>query len=81
VTKHALKVWPEFFHPLMTGEKTFEIRKNDRYFKVDDTLHLQEWNPTRNIYTGRELWKRVSYITDFPAGIREGYVVMGLSSV
>lgn len=58
---HELKTWPEFFEKLLTGEKTFEIRKNDRGFIVGHVLHLREWNPT-NLYTGRALWFRVTYL-------------------
>lgn len=83
--KHDLKAWPVFFNPLLLGEKTFEIRKNDRGFAIDDILVISEWDPERKKemsgFTGRQLVRRVTYVTDFPPGIREGYVVMGLGTV
>ena len=29
---HELKIYPEYFKAVISGEKTFEIRKNDRPF-------------------------------------------------
>lgn len=78
MTTHELKAWPMFFGPMSRGEKTFEIRKNDRRFAVGDTLFIREWDPARNIHTGNDMYRLVTYITDFPAGLREGFVVMGL---
>lgn len=43
--KHELKTWPEFFGPILKGEKTFEIRANDRKFNVGDVLILREFRP------------------------------------
>ena len=65
---HELKTWPEFFNATRNGEKKFELRRNDRDFKVGDQLFLKEWNPevtqSCNVqgYTGRELLVRVDYI-------------------
>jgi hypothetical protein len=40
---HELKCWPEFFGPALTGEKMYELRKNDRDFKVGDIIILHEF--------------------------------------
>jgi hypothetical protein len=42
---HILKTWPEFWDEVRHGNKTFEIRENDRCFKVGDTLTLERWCP------------------------------------
>lgn len=76
--EHELKCWPEYFTPLWRRDKTFEIRLNDRNFQVGDTLVLREWNPTYERYTGQHITREVVYVTDFPAGLRDGYVCMGL---
>lgn len=69
---HELKTWPEYFQEVKSGKKTFEIRKNDRDFKVGDILVLKEWkckghnqvmpNELVGEYTGDELRMRVTYI-------------------
>lgn len=83
--RHVLKTWPSFFKALQTGEKTFELKKNDRDFKVGDTLLLQEFNPRAEPtkqYTGEELEFTITYIlgghqvVDF--GLERDFVIMGI---
>ncbi len=71
---HDLKSIPEYFNAVRHGHKTFEIRKNDRDFKLGDTLHLLEW--TGKEYTNRWYDCIVTYITDFEQ--KPGFVVMGI---
>ena len=40
---HDLKILPQYFQSVSSGEKTFEIRFNDRQFSVGDTLILKEY--------------------------------------
>lgn len=40
-----LKVWPEYFHFIWDGSKTFEIRKNDRDFLPGQVYYLRKWIP------------------------------------
>lgn len=42
---HAVKCYPKYFAPLSTGEKTFEVRKNDRPYRVGDYLAVNEFVP------------------------------------
>lgn len=39
---HELKILPEYYTKVSTGEKRFEIRKDDRNFKVGDIIRLCE---------------------------------------
>lgn len=61
---HELKCWPEFFAPILSGEKTFELRKNDRDYQVGDLLHLREWDPGTKQYSGSEIRKRIAYMLE-----------------
>lgn len=45
---HYLKTWPEFYDAILKGEKPFEIRRNDRDFRVGDFLVLQEFDSGRD---------------------------------
>lgn len=77
VITHDLKIRSEFFEAVRSGVKRFEIRRNDRGYKVGDLLCLHETDGAG--YTGRSVAKFVSYITDFEQ--RSGFVVMGISSI
>jgi hypothetical protein len=71
MTTHELKIWPDFFASVTDGTKKYEIRKNDRDFKVGDFLQLREWNPRAQYYTGRQATVKVTHVTrgsDEPIG-------------
>lgn len=79
--KHILKILPQYFEAVINGCKNFEIRKNDRFFKLNDILFLKEYNPIEKKYTGCTAKCKVIYILyheDFPEGIQDGYCVMGI---
>lgn len=81
---HELKTWPEYFRLITSGEKTFEVRKLDRFFNVGDTLLLQEWSPVQwqdnGGYSGNEIEKKVTYVMNGGKwGIPEGICIMGLT--
>ncbi len=79
MAQHDLKTWPEYFAKLRDWTKAFEIRKNDRDYRVGDVLRLREWNPATESYTGEQELRVVCSIIDGPKfGIEAGYVVMGL---
>ena len=59
---HKLKTWPEYFDLILSREKTFELRKNDRNFQVGDRLDLMEWNPETKEYTGRHIRVFINHI-------------------
>lgn len=77
--RHELKTWPEYFAKIADGSKTFEIRLNDRDFRVDDFLLLREWEPHQKAYTGRTLRAKVTYLTTWQQ--KPGYVVMAFRKV
>lgn len=73
---HELKLETSYFDAVLTGRKTFEIRFNDRDYKVDDILVLNEWDRLSEAFTGREVMKRVTYLTNYAQ--KDGYVVMSI---
>ena len=44
--KHELKTDPQVFDDVVSGRKTFEIRKDDRGFEVGDLLKLRKTKHT-----------------------------------
>lgn len=94
---HELKCHPEPFQAVKRGEKTFEYRKDDRDYRVGDTLWLREWDLTRIAarefngrssfeaelqgYTGERVHRTVTYIIREGYGIPEGYCIMSIASL
>jgi ASC-1-like (ASCH) protein len=78
---HELKVWSEYMPDLINGKKKFELRFNDRDFKVGDTLLLRGWDKHTEQYTGVEIERYVYYILHGPAfGLEKNHVIMSLSN-
>lgn len=75
---HILKCLPEYFEAGFKGLKQFELRKDDRGFKVGDYILLKEWNGTE--YTGRMMAKRITYILRDAEqyGLVPGYCILSL---
>lgn len=76
---HEVKCLPEYFQAVKRGDKTFEIRYNDRDYQVGDTLIICEWDNDRQQFTGDRVTRTISYMTDFEQG--PGFVVLGLRSI
>lgn len=77
---HELKTWTEYFRAVRAGNKPFEVRKNDRDFKVGDILALKEFDPVNEVFSGQEEKRKISCILKGPGfGIEEGYCVLGLA--
>ena len=74
--QHELKILPDYFSAIERGDKTFEVRFNDRDYQVNDILLLKEHDHGR--YTGREITAEVTYILDNPRFCKEGYVIMSI---
>lgn len=67
-----LKILPQYFSDVYAGRKRFEIRRNDRDFRVGDKVTLKEWD---NGYTGSYVEVVITYITDYEQ--TDNYVVFG----
>lgn len=79
---HELKTWKQYFAMVFCGSKTFEVRLNDRDYKLGDELLLKEWCPEKKEYTGRILHRRVDYILYGGAfGIEPEFCVMSITKV
>ena len=60
---HTLKCWPDQFEAVLEERKCFELRHNDRDFKVRDRIALLEWLPAEETYTGRTVEVTVTWLT------------------
>ena len=86
--EHVLKTDHVVFQDVLDGNKTFEIRFNDRDYQVGDLVILKETEFTGEqmksgqplVYTGREIQKRISYILS-GYGLHEGWVILGIQDI
>lgn len=74
---HELKILPEYFKEVKIGNKTFELRKDDRQIQIGDVVILKEW--TGEAYTGNELRVGVTYVLrNCPQyGLSKDYCIIG----
>ena len=88
---HEVKLLPKYFKEVISGNKAFELRKNDRDYKEGDYILLKEYNPQaeyevagiKSNYTGRKILKRIGYILDDLSMIGKGenikdYIIFSL---
>lgn len=75
---HHLKTLADYFALVLRGEKTFELRKDDRDFAVGDCLRLDEFSPEEG-YTGRWIEAHVTHILRDFTGLEPGYAVLSIS--
>lgn len=77
---HKLKLLQPFFDDVFFNRKEFEVRKNDRDFKVGDRLQLIEVVEGGN--SQRYVLKDIKYILmGGQYGIDKDYVVLGLKEI
>ena len=84
--RHKIKILSSFVNPLLRGEKTFEIRKNDRGYQKGDIVEFEvchdEWTD-KNRSVVQELQCKsyeITYVIN-GWGLKNGYVVFGISEV
>ncbi|MFD1884020.1 DUF3850 domain-containing protein [Paenibacillus wenxiniae] len=75
---HRLKLVQPYFNDVVSGAKTFEVRVNDRDFKVGDVLELLEYDPETTWLTDRSVRVRVTYILDNTKYVLPGTVIMAI---
>lgn len=74
---HELKTLPCYYADVESRVKPFEVRFNDRDYRVGDILRLLEWSEADG-FTGCFCTREVTYILDDPRYVKEGFIIMGL---
>lgn len=73
---HELKIAPDYFESVLSGEKSFEVRKADRPFQSGDLVALNEYD--KGGYTHRSCLVYIDYILDSEDYCKSGMVIMSI---
>lgn len=74
---HNLKIERKYFTSVVSGDKRFELRKNDRSFMVGDIVNLEEvilGHKTGQVVEGLEI-KYILHDGCYEYGLEEGYCI------
>lgn len=72
---HELKLTQPYFDDVAKGDKSFEVRRFDRPFKVGDYLALNEYVDEE--YTGRFMVAKIKYVFRMEK-ISGNYCILGI---
>nr|WP_319398218.1 DUF3850 domain-containing protein [uncultured Carboxylicivirga sp.] len=73
---HDLKIYPMYYQAVKLGVKKFEVRYDDRGYKVGDTLMLREFGIEG--YTGQFVEVRVTFILRDTEMLSHRYCVLSI---
>lgn len=87
MTLHTLKIQMKYVDAVLSGEKSFEVRKNDRGFKPGDEIVFivvndsgyQIGDAARHPLNG--IAYRINYVLDDFEGLAQKYVALAISKV
>lgn len=75
---HNLKIHPKYFKEVANGNKTFELRYDDRNYKVGDILILMGYDSETMSFDGTQIVKEITYICSDFEGLKEGWVILSI---
>lgn len=82
---HILKILKPFADAITSGEKSFEVRRNDRNFQKGDLVEFYAVSETSGEPAAHPInakQYRIGYVLkfeDFPAGLSEGFAVFTIN--
>lgn len=82
--EHRLKTLPDYYEAVKRGDKTFEVRRDDRGFQKGDVLVLEKYKIGLGYMKEGENWARIRKVITYVLtggqfGIEPGHVVLGLA--
>ena len=74
--QHEIKIVASYYEDVVSGKKSFELRKNDRGYKQGDSLKMLEFKDGK--HTGRTIDADIIYMLEDYTGLTEGYCILGI---
>lgn len=72
---HKVKTSSQFFPAAKSGIKPFELRINDRDYRVGDMLEQEEYKDGER--TGEKIYQEIIYVLEDYKGLEPGYCILG----
>ena len=81
MSEHKIKIKKKYYDVVLSGEKTFEIRKNDRDYKVGDIIHFVPIADDCNMIIPHNPNEyKITYVFHGGEyGLEKGYCVFGIA--
>lgn len=76
---HEIKLASSYYDDVTSGRKRFELRKNDRGYRVGDRLRLLEF--ANGKFTGRTIDADITYLLKDYTGLMDGYCILGIAVI
>lgn len=79
--EHKLKTLAVYYDAVARGDKTFEVRRNDRAFQKGDILVLEKWkDETYRDFSNASMRFRITYLLQGGQfGIEPGFCILGIT--
>ena len=77
---HKMRLTVRYFDAVCNGSKSFELRKNDREYKVGDILEMEEYGGG-GVGTGRAVKAVITYILEGYTGLEDGYCILSIKII
>lgn len=74
---HDIKIATSYYEDIVSGKKSFELRKNDRGYKEGDSIKMLEFDDGK--HTGRTIDADIIYLLEEYTGLQEGYCILGIA--
>lgn len=74
--KHYINLSAESFNDVIEGRKQYELQKNDKDYRIGDTIELSEYKEGQK--TGRITLVKIIHMTEDYTGLVDGYCILGI---
>lgn len=79
---HTLKIQPQYFKDILYRHKTFELRKNDRDYKVGDFIHFINVDGEEFELYNENLYRIVYILRDVEEyGLNKEYCILAIRKI
>ena len=78
---HYLKLVQPLYSDVLSGDKNFELRRNDRDYQVGDLVILQEYDMKKHFFSGREIRVKITYILENRAGLDNDFCIFSFIKI